>query len=100
MKLPYYAVIFTHLRTDVDEGYAELNSELEELAEKQPGFLGVENARNELGISISYWESMESIQSWRENLRHIHAKDKGRAIWYKWYKIRICRVEQENEFVK
>lgn len=42
---PYYAVIFTNLRTEGDKGYAEMADRMVELAAQQPGFLGIESAR-------------------------------------------------------
>ncbi|WP_217994883.1 antibiotic biosynthesis monooxygenase family protein [Methylogaea oryzae] len=54
---PYYAVIFTSVRTEGDNDYAATAARVLELARQQPGFLGVENARSELGLSVSYWGS-------------------------------------------
>lgn len=51
---PYYAVIFTSERTDVDEGYAAMAERMLALARTQPGFLGVESARDGVGITVSY----------------------------------------------
>jgi heme-degrading monooxygenase HmoA len=61
---PYYAVIFTSLRTEGDNGYAETALRMLELAREQPGYLGFETARGGLGISVSYWESPEAIRAW------------------------------------
>jgi heme-degrading monooxygenase HmoA len=52
---PYFAVVFTSIRTEVDEGYGALAEEMVNLAEKQPGYLGHESAREGLGITVSYW---------------------------------------------
>ena len=71
---------------------------MEQLAKKQPGYLGFENARNEVGIAISYWESLEAIKNWKEQLSHQKAQDLGKSQWYSWYKVRICKVEREYEF--
>jgi heme-degrading monooxygenase HmoA len=95
---PYYAVIFTSLRTEGDNGYAAMAEEMEQLAQQQPGYLGIESARNELGITISYWQSLEAIKSWKANLDHLQAQKKGRTTWYSQYKVRICKVEREYEF--
>ena len=62
---PYYAVIFTNLRTEIDEGYGEMAEEMVRLAELQPGYLGHESVRNGLGITISYWQSLEAIKNWK-----------------------------------
>ena len=67
---PYYAVIFTSIRTETDNGYGEIAHKVLEEATKQAGFLGFESARNEIGISISYWESLEAIETWKANTLH------------------------------
>jgi len=95
---PYYAVIFTNLRTDVEEGYAEMAQQMEELAAKQPGYLGIESVRNGLGITVSYWDSLESIKNWKAQSDHLLAQKYGREKWYSYYKTRICKVEREYEF--
>lgn len=97
---PYYAVIFTSVRTEGDNGYSEMSEKMVELAMKQPGFLGVESARNDVGITVSYWSNLESIKLWRENIDHSVARNKGREIWYKSFKTRIAKVERDYEFNK
>lgn len=95
---PYYAVIFTSLRTVGDQGYAAMADAMFDLAAQQLGFLGVESAREGLGITISYWESLEAIAGWRQNSAHLFAQQRGRDIWYAHFKVRICRVEREYGF--
>lgn len=98
-KPPYYAVIFTSHRTDGDNGYSEMAKKMNELAEKQPGFLGVESARESVGITVSYWSDLESIKLWKSNSEHILAQQKGRDIWYSEFKTRICKVERDYHFI-
>jgi heme-degrading monooxygenase HmoA len=95
---PYYAVIFTSLRTEDDNGYGDMAVEMNELAKSQPGYLGVESAREELGITVSYWESLAAIKNWKSNARHKFAQQLGREKWYAQYKTRICRVERDYGF--
>ncbi len=95
---PYYAVIFTSMLTEKTKGYSEMAHKMEALAKQQPGYLGFESAREKLGVTISYWESLEAIKQWKENLDHLDAQQKGRDQWYRWYKTRICKVEREYEF--
>ena len=64
---PYYAVIFTSLRTDITEGYADTATRMVELAKEQPGYLGHESAREGIGITVSYWESLDSIRNWKQD---------------------------------
>ncbi|MDV7137837.1 antibiotic biosynthesis monooxygenase [Maribacter sp. TH_r10] len=98
MQPPYYAVIFTNKRTEGENGYAEMAQKMEDLARKQTGFLGFESARDEIGISVSYWESLEDILKWKTNTEHLFAQKKGKSDWYAWYKVRICFVEREYGF--
>lgn len=97
---PYYAVIFSTLRTEFDEGYEEMAHKMEELAKQQDGYLGIESARNVVGITVSYWESLNAISNWKNNIEHTIARDKGRALWYKKYQLRICKVERDYGFEK
>ena len=90
---PYYAVIFTSIRTEGDNGYAETAERILALARKQPGFLGYEAARNDIGISVSYWSSLEAIKAWRNNPDHKAVQSKADA-WYADSRIRICKVER------
>lgn len=95
---PYYAVVFTSTRTDDDNGYSQMAAEMDMLVETQPGFLGYESARNEIGITISYWKDLESIKNWKENKIHTLARKKGREVWYDKFKVRIAKVESDYSF--
>lgn len=94
---PYYAVIFTSVKNEKDEGYNEMVIKIKGLAKQQSGFLGIESARNQVGITVSYWSSLEAIQKWKVNLDHIEAQQKGKSTWYKDYKVRIAKVGRDYE---
>ena len=93
---PYYAVIFTSLRSAGDHGYGQMAERMVELAAQQPGFLGVESAREGLGITVSYWADLESIRQWKANVEHQVAQRLGREQWYSAFKTRIARVERDS----
>jgi len=95
---PYYAVIFTSLKIEEDKGYDKMAQRMLELASLQDGFLGVESAREELGITVSYWANEEAIVKWKTNLEHLGAQKRGQELWYKQYKIRVCKVQRDYEF--
>ena len=97
---PYYAVIFTSARTEIEDNYAETADKMVELAQEQDGFLGIEFAREESGITVSYWRDLEAIKNWRENAEHTMAREKGRKDWYKAFKTRISKVERDYGFEK
>ena len=99
-KPPYYAVIFTTIRTEIEEGYDETAKKMEALAKQQDGYLGIESARNGVGITVSYWKNIASITNWKNNIEHTIARKKGRALWYKNYQVRICKVERDYGFTR
>lgn len=99
-KPPYYAVIFTSVRMPGDKGYAEMAIKMLNLAARQDGFLGVESANEDIGITVSYWKDLESIHKWKTNAKHIVAQQKGRKDWYALFKTRIARVEKDYGFKK
>ena len=94
---PYLAVIFTSQRTPGDQGYGAMAERMIELAQAQPGFLGVESARDPegFGITVSYWRDEASIAAWKANGEHAVAQRLGRDQWYGAFHLRVCRVERE-----
>ncbi|WP_417290464.1 antibiotic biosynthesis monooxygenase family protein [Corallibacter sp.] len=96
---PYYAVIFSSTQTENTNGYLEMSNKMEALAKVQDGFLGIESARNKIGITVSYWRNLESISQWKQNTEHILAQQKGQEICYDWYRVRICKVVNDYEFL-
>lgn len=94
---PYYAVIFTSVRSDGgDEAYRTTAARMVELARQQPGFLGMDSARDGIGITVSYWESLEAIKAWKANMEHLAAQARA-PEWYRHYRVRICKVERDYE---
>ena len=73
---------------------------MEALAKQQKGFIGIDSAKNEVGITVSYWENLDAIKNWKTNTEHLFAQQKGREQWYNWYNVKICKVEREYEFLK
>lgn len=92
---PYYAVIFSSVRTDTEQGYEITARRMVELAADQPGFLGIESAHSEIGITVSYWTDLDAIRQWKQNTEHLAAQKLGRQRWYKSFTVRIALVERE-----
>jgi len=96
---PYYAVIFSSLRTAGDHGYGEAATRMLELAREQPGFLGVESAREDgLGITVSYWRNEADILAWKQQAEHRTVREQGRSTWYSAFHTRVCKVERAYAF--
>ena len=96
----YYAVIFNSVLNEPAEGYEIMADRMVELAQQQPGFLGFESVRKDIGITISYWENSESIKKWKQQTEHLLAQKLGKEKWYKSYALRICKVERQYYFDK
>jgi|TARA_B110000261_G_C12962599_1_gene309192 heme-degrading monooxygenase HmoA len=92
---PYFAVIFTSTRTVGDNGYGQMADRMIELAEEQAGFLGIESARQDIGITVSYWADLDSIRAWKANSEHVEAQKNGRKSWYDSFKVRISKVDRD-----
>jgi heme-degrading monooxygenase HmoA len=99
-ELPYYAVIFTSLQNENLEGYDEMAKRMEELSLSQNGFLGMDSVRDPggLGVTVSYWRSLDDIKNWKAQSEHRAAQSSGKKIWYSRYQVRICKVEKHYEF--
>ena len=98
---PLEAVAKAHpaiARTEIEEGYDDMSAQMVALAQKQPGFLGMESARSGLGITVSYWKDLDSIRRWKQQTDHLAAQRKGRSAWYSRYTVRIAKVEREYNF--
>lgn len=93
---PYYAVVFTSLRTAGENDYGRTAERMVELAAQQPGFLGVESVRDNdgFGITVSYWASNEAIAAWKAQAEHVIAQEAGKRLWYEHYELRIANVER------
>jgi heme-degrading monooxygenase HmoA len=94
---PYVAVIFTSIRTDGDNGYAAMAEAMEQLAAEQPGYLGIEAAREEVGITVSYWADEQAAQGWKQVAAHLGAQRLGRERWYHDYRVRIATVTRDYD---
>ncbi|MCI0640122.1 MAG: antibiotic biosynthesis monooxygenase [Gemmataceae bacterium] len=100
-KPPYFAVVFTSKRTLVDSaGYAAMAERMEDLARRQPGFLGLDSARGDdgVGVTVSYWESEQAIRAWYNVAEHQEAQRLGKEKWYAWFQLHVCRVDRAYRF--
>ncbi|MFE9135378.1 antibiotic biosynthesis monooxygenase family protein [Streptomyces sp. NPDC007355] len=96
LEPPYYTAVFTSVRPEAPEGYAETASRMQEIVRDIPGFLGYESARTPggIGITVAYFRDLESLDVWRLDTEHQAAKAYGRKHWYESYSVHIGRVER------
>ena len=98
-KPPYYAAIFSSIRTPGDDpAYDKMGERMVTLAAEQPGFLGFEfgaDTPERFGLFVSYWQNDSDIARWKQVGEHLQAQELGQSRWYASYKIRIARVERD-----
>ncbi|MFE9097266.1 antibiotic biosynthesis monooxygenase family protein [Streptomyces sp. NPDC007264] len=99
---PYYAAVFTTVRTQDQSGYGETDARLEELVKDVPGYLGTDHAQTPggLGITVSYFRDADALTEWRANAEHRAAQHRGRAQWYQSYTLHVAKVERSNGFTR
>jgi heme-degrading monooxygenase HmoA len=100
---PFWAVIFTSRRTaDDDDGYDAMAQRMDDLARRQPGFLGVESVRqaDRLGITVSYWTTEAAVAAWKAEVEHREAQRLGVERWYEYYSLQVARVERAYGFTR
>jgi heme-degrading monooxygenase HmoA len=91
------AVIFLSGRSASDpEGYGEAADAMAEAAARMPGYLGIESVRDAdgVGITISWWRDEAAALAWRDDPDHARIRDRGRAVWYDWYRVIIATVDR------
>lgn len=97
----YFAVIFTAQRSlSGDDIYDIVAERMVLIAQRQPGFLGVESVRGDdgIGITVSYWVDRDAITNWRRHLEHKEVQALGRQEFYDWYRVRVAEVVLERTF--
>lgn len=100
---PYYVVIITVERSEIDDGYFETADAMYEAARSQDGFLGMEwvsDSAQRAGITSSYWRDAESISQWKQHAEHLIAQKLGKEQWYDAYRVRIARVERDYDWTR
>lgn len=97
---PRYAVIFTSQLANSDAGYERLGNMILSAVQRQKGFMGADSVRDAFGrgITVSYWDCLESIKTWKRDALHQGVQERGREAWYSEYSIRICKIEEDRSF--
>ncbi|MGK4582347.1 antibiotic biosynthesis monooxygenase family protein [Kitasatospora sp. HPMI-4] len=99
---PYYAAVFSAVRTEDQSGYSETNARLEDLVKDIPGYLGMDYAQNPggLAITVAYFRDADALTEWQSNAEHRAAQKRGRAEWYQSYTLHVAKVERSHGFTR
>lgn len=96
LELPEDCVVIAFLsqRTDEDPDYERMAARMVELAQAQPGFLGMESVRGAdgRGITLSYWTDQAAVTAWGAHPEHRQAQRLGHERWYRWHDTRVMRL--------
>jgi len=89
-----FIVSFISLLNSEAAGYAQAADKMVKAVEKEAGFVAVYSARNKegVGITVSYWSSVEAIAQWKANKAHKVIQAKGKSEWYDWYQLQVCEI--------
>ena len=93
-----YAVIFRAKVAELDKEYSRTAERMRQRAIEKYGcteFVSVSEGDDE--ISISYWETQEQINAWKNDAGHLAARELGRYKWYGWYKVQVVAIVREYE---
>ena len=97
---PYTVVIFSNQHSGEDDvGYEKMAQRMVELAQQQPGYLGMFSTRNGqgFGVTVSFWKDRESASAWKSVASHRGAQELGKQKWYAKYRLQIAEVSESRD---
>ena len=94
---PNYVVVFVSQRTEGDNGYGAMAERMVASVEKFSGYLGAQSVRDAsgLGITVSYWQSLDDIARWKADAEHQQAQRLGKEQWYEHFRLTVARIEKD-----
>jgi len=97
MEMKMFVVILEVYPTESGKDeYLSIATSLREFLKDRPGFISIERFQsitdqNKI-LSLSFWESEEAIEEWRNLLEHRIAQRKGKSELFTKYRIRVANV--------
>jgi len=95
-----FAVIFEVSPTRAGKAeYLDMAAGLRTFLEEQPGLITIERFQSLVDeqkiLSLSFWESEQAIELWRNQLEHRHAQKCGKDSLFESYRIRVANVVRD-----
>ncbi len=95
-----YAVIFEVYPSESGKAeYLEIAKKMRSFLVNRPGLISIERfeSLSEKGkiLSLSFWESEESIADWRNVIEHRQAQKKGKEELFNSYRIRVAKTVRD-----
>ena len=86
---------------DHSELYQEWSEKMEELVVVQDGYkshFGFRDPETREGVTVSYFDSEESIKQWHNNDEHLQAQSLGRTHFYESFSVEVAEIERSYEW--
>jgi heme-degrading monooxygenase HmoA len=94
-------IIFrSKLTSAAGDDYNSTSDHLLDYAKTRPGFVDVKSYKADDGerLTIVWWQDNETLEQWRNDMKHMAAKNKGRERWYEYYKMDVAEVTRTSNF--
>ena len=97
-----FIVVFRSTRsTDHSDVYRDWSQKMERLVVRQPGYQSHFSFRdNETGkgVTVSYFESEESIRQWHQHREHAEAQEFGRTHFYEDFSVEVAEIKRKYDW--
>lgn len=93
-------VFRSRLKPENADEYYSLAQRMGAIAKTMPGYVShkVFIAEDGERVTVVEFEDEESLKAWTTHMDHVAAKKKGRADFYREYKVQVCKVVRESSF--
>lgn len=94
-------VFRTRLKPDANlEVLGQLGQRMYEIASSMPGYISYKDFTAEDGESVSVveFESLETLQAWREHPEHKVVQQRGRDEFFTDYRVQVCTPVRDYHF--
>lgn len=90
-----FVVIFKAKINMLDDEYFQTASHLRDKALSHFNCQKFEAlSENGVEIALSYWNSLEDIQTWHKDAEHLVAQKLGKEKWYTNFSVEICEIKK------
>ena len=97
-----FVVIFRSTRLlDHSELYQEWSEKMEQLVVMQDGYqshFSFRDPETREGVTVSYFDSEESIKQWHNNPEHLQAQSLGRTHFYESFSVEVAEIRRRYEW--
>jgi len=95
-------VVFrSRLKAGVDQvALGRLGERMFEIASSMPGYLSYKDFSSSDGenVSVVEFESLETLNEWRNHPEHKAAQERGRQDFFDEYAVQVCTLVRQSKF--